>query len=203
MADRQYTTEEKIEAYLGGIAITTGGAANYILAAQKLIEQLTNRVFKAESTASIRLFDGNDKQYLDIDDCVEVTKVEVGNDGWGDSFTEILSTGINRYYTLPNNNLSDEVPIRRIGLRSRLFIIGNANHRITAKWGYSASVPDDISFAATVIAAGMYYQNRGGKTGPVKSERIGEYQVTYADQGGVNDLKLATEILQGYKKYLL
>lgn len=203
MSDRQYTTEEKIEAYLGGIAITTGGAANFILATQKLIEQLTNRIFKADGTAVARLYDGNDRQDLLIDDCTEITKVEVGNDMWGDTFTEILNSGINRYYALPNNYAVDEVPINKIGLRSQIWIGGNANHRITAKWGFSTNVPDDISFAATVIAAGMYNQNRGENTGAIKSEKIGEYQVTYADEGGLNDFKLAMQILQGYKKYLL
>lgn len=205
MADKAYTTEAKIAAYLGGITIANGATAAFILAAQQYIEQITGRNFKAESTASARLFSGNDRQGLRIDDCVDVTKVEVGNDGWGDTFTEAVNEEgeTPQYYEMPINYAADLLPINKIGLRNKVWISGHANHRITAKWGYSAAVPDDISFAATVIASGMYYQNRGENTGAIKSERIGEYQVSYADERGMSDLERAMAILQTYKKYEL
>jgi len=204
--DKNYTSEEKIEKFLN-ISITTGDAASFILAAQTAIERFTGRSFKADSVASARLFSGNDRQALRIDDCVQVTKVEVGNDQWGDTFTELVNTSgqIPEYYLMPINYLSEYAPesdpIDKIGLRSRIWISGHANHKITAKWGYSVAVPDDISFAATVLAAGMYFQNRGQKNGPIKSEKIGEYQVGYSDQKGFNDFEQAMEILNSYKKY--
>lgn len=201
MADKAYTTEAKMAFYLGGITIASGAGASAILAAQGIIEMLTGRNFKADVTASARLYDGNDRQALAIDDCIEVTKVEVGSNVWGDSFTEQVNTGSTpEYYKLPANYASDAVPIRKIGLRSRLFIGGHANHRITAKWGYSLAVPDDVSYAATVIASGIYYQNRGENTGPVKSEKIGEYQVSYANEKGMNDFEQAIAVLEKYKK---
>lgn len=205
MADKNYTTEAKIEAYLGGISISTGAADDYILATQELIEQETDRNFKADTSATSRLYDGNDRQYLIIDDCVEVTKVEVGSNQWGDSFTEITNPvgGTPGYYLLPANYSAENEPIRKIGLRSQYWIFGHANHRITAKWGYSAAVPDDIEFAATVIAAGMYYFNRGLKTGAVKSEKTLNYSVSYANEAGFDSYKNAMMILDSYKKYSL
>lgn len=200
MADKAYTTEAKIAAYLGGITITSGATANVILATQDFIDRYTGRNFKADTNASARLYDGNDTQAIIIDDCVDITKVEQGLDAWGDNFSEVLSTGTDRYYELPANYAQEGVPIRKIGLRSRFFSAGHANHRITGKWGYSTSVPDDISHAATVIASGMYYQNRGENTGPIKSEKIGEYQVSYADEKGLNDLEIAMATLDRYKK---
>lgn len=201
--DKSYTTEGKIEDYLN-ISITEGDASAYILATQKLIENITGRNFVADSEASARLYDGNDRQAIRIDDCVEITKVEVGNNQWGDSFTEVDNDGDTpEYYELPANYSGEELPIDKVGLRTRYWISGHANHRITAKWGYSEIVPDDISFAATVIASGMYYQNRGENTGAVKSEKIGQYQVSYADQKGMSDFEQAMAILNTYKKYEL
>lgn len=200
MADKAYTTEAKIAAYLGGITIPSGATASFILAAQDFIDRYTGRNFKANTEASTRLYNGNDTQALIIDDCVDVTKVEQGLDAWGDSFSEVPATGIDRYYELPTNYAQEGVPIRKIGLRSRIFGKGHANHRITGKWGYSAAVPDDISLAATVIASGMYYQNRGGNTGPIKSQKIGEYQVSYAEEKGMNDLDMAMATLDRYRQ---
>jgi hypothetical protein len=204
MTDKAYTTEALIEKYLN-VAIVTGDAESFILATQKYIETFTSRNFKADTEASARLYDGNSRQGLVIDDCVEVTKVEVGANMWGDSFTEVTNeTGETpQYYLLPTNYEEDEVPIRKIGLRSMIWIDGNANHRITAKWGYAVKVPADISFVATVIASGMYYQNRGENTGAIKSEKIGIYQVAYADQKGLSDLEKSSSILGLYKKILL
>lgn len=201
--DKGYTTEEKIEAYLG-ISIVENAANSAILAAEAFIDQFTSRNFKADDTASARLYNGDGRQSLIIDDCVEIEKVEVGNDQWGDTFVELVNTGSTpEYYELPNNHEEEGLPIRKIGSRTRSFIPGNANQRITAKWGWSVAVPDDISFAATVLASGMYYKNLGLTTGGIKSEKIGEYQAAYADKDGFNDMKISLQTLESYKKHLL
>lgn len=201
--DKGYTTEAKIENFLN-VSITEGDANSFILAAQSYIDNYTQRNFKADSSASSRLFNGNDRQDLMIDDCIEVTKVEVGTNQWGDSFDEMDNTGSTpEYYLLPANYSERGVPIRKIGLRYRYWIWGHANHRITAKWGYSENVPNDISFAATVIASGMYYANRGENTGAIQSEKIGNYSVSYAEQAGFSDLETAKQVLNSYKNYQL
>jgi len=204
MNDKGYTTREKISEYLGGIDITSGDVDSYILATQLYIDNFTGRNFKAEETASIRKYNGNDRQVLSIDDCISITKVEIGNDIWGDTFTEVVNSGDTpEYYLLPTNYIADLIPITKIGLRTRSFIGGNANQRITAKWGYSEDVPADIQFSATVIASGMYYANRGENTGAIKSEKIGEYSVSYAEQGGFSDAQTALAIFNRYKLYEL
>jgi hypothetical protein len=205
--DKQYTNKGLLENYLGGdITISNDDAVQFILATQKFIDKYTDRNFKADETASIRYFDGNDRPALIIDDCISVSKVEVGTNYYGDSFTEQTNAegAILEYYLLPTNYVSEGRPIRKIGLRNRIWIKGVGNHRITAKWGYSENVPDDIIYAATVIASGMYYQNRGENSGAIKSEKIGDtYSVTYADGGGFDDLSKAMEILDSYKRILL
>lgn len=202
MTNRNYTTDTLIENYLNK-TVADVDLDPFIRATQRYIEEYTGRVFKADTTATARSYDGNGTQALRIDDCTEVTKVEVGSNMWGDSYSTISSSGIDSYITLPTNNTALERPINKIGLRSRLWISGHANHRITAKWGFSTDVPEDIKFAATVIASGMFNENKGGNTGPIKSEKIGEYQVTYADSKGADDLKRSMEILDNYKKIWL
>lgn len=202
MTNRRYTTDYLISTYLDE-DVADEKVTPFVLATQKYIEQYTGRVFKADTAATERSYDGNGRQYLLIDDCVEVTVVKVGNDQWGDSQSTISASGTDRYYTLPTNNTAEEVPINKIGLRTRRFTYGHANHTITAKWGYSTAVPEDVQFAATVLASGMYYQNRGENTGAVKSEKIGEYSVSYADQQGFSDVQTAKAILDSYKKYEL
>lgn len=200
MNNKNYTTESKIQEYLNQ-SVTQGDADQFILATQRYIDQYTDRNFLADKTASTRLYDGNDRNQLVIDDCVDVTKVEVGNDAWGDTFSEVDEGVSSGYYLRPTNYSQEGLPIRKVLLRSRIWIKGIANHRITAKWGYSEDVPADISFVATVLASGMYYQNRGENTGAIKSEKIGEYAVSYADNQGFSDLKTAMSILDSYKKY--
>lgn len=195
-----YTTENKIAKYLG-VDITAGDAIPYIESAQRYIEQSTQRRFEADTVATARLYNGSARQDLSIDPCVEVTKVEIGSNAYGDSFTEVTNETQNNYFLLPNNYASLRRPINAIGLRNDVFIWGHANHRITAKWGYSAVVPDDIEFVATVLSSGMYYENLGNNTGAIKSEKIGNYSVSYADNKGVSDAEVAQEILSKYKLY--
>lgn len=202
MAAKGYTTEAKVEAFLGK-AITNGALDDNILAAEKMIDNITGRNFKADSAASARLYDGEGGNELVIDDCISVTKVELGNDYWGDAFTEAPFTGTDRYYTDPANNAAEGVPIRKIILRNRLFIEGRANQKITAKWGWSAAVPDDIVYAATVLVAMMYEYGRSGGVGGVQSERIGNYSVQYKTGEEKSKLGEVITILDKYKKYEL
>jgi len=211
--DKEYTTEEKIENFLGGISIASGDADEFILAAQKFIDSETGRNFKADDEASARLFDGDDTQNLVIDDCIEITLVEVGQDTYGDSKTTVpeMVPGVTTdgYIIQPANRDDGDddniIPIHKLCLRERVWTGGVQNHSITAKWGYSEAVPDDLSQAATVIAAGMYNFHRGSNTG-LKSEKIGNYSVSYGadgEKGGsFGDLKNALAVLVNYKKIL-
>jgi len=199
MSAKGYTTEEKIEAMLG-VAITDGAVARYIEAAEKLIDKLTGRNFIADSVAVARDFDGTGKQEMYIDDCIEITKVELGNDAYGDNYTEISAGGSNGYYLHPVNYKVEELPIRAIHLRSNVWLNGLSNNKITAKWGYSESVPADIEFIATVLAAGMYqFYKKSGFKG-AKSEKIGNYSVSYKNDNGWSDYNLSIELIEQYKK---
>jgi len=199
-----YTTETKIEDYiLTDIdARLSASVDQWISAMEKLIDNITGRNFIADSVASIRYYDGDDDQELLIDDAIAISKVEVGNDSYGGSFTEIQSTGSDRYFTDPANNSAKGLPINKLTLNTRRWPEGKQNNKITARWGYSAAVPNDISFATTVFVAGIINQNRQGGD-EVKSEKIGNYTVTYNTDSANNswaDFENAKAILDSYKK---
>lgn len=198
-----YTDKIAIENYLlQEIEDTFNDQLNdYISSAERIIDEITGRNFVADSEASARLYDGDGSEDLLIDDCIEVTEVAVGNDSYGSGFTTVAATGADRYFTYPANNDARNVPIDKIRLNARLWTIGNQNNKVTAKWGYSEEAPEDIRFAATVFVAGILNQNRQGGD-QIKSERIGNYQVTYNSDNGSDswaDFEQAKRILDRYK----
>jgi hypothetical protein len=199
MEDKEYTTQDKIQDFLGSTIDTS--LTDIILAVQKYIDGYTGRSFKACGVASARLFDGKGKQELLIDDCIEVTKVETGNDCYGNTFTEIESTGQDRYILLPNNYSIKEIPITKILLTSRIFDFGIQNARITAKWGYSEEAPADIGFVATILGAGMY--NSKNSINGVNSETIGSYSVSYNNAEQWSAFNKAISLLNRYKTHYL
>ena len=197
--DRAYTDKTKIEELLK--ETIDRDLDDIILAVQQYIENKTNRIFSACDVASARYYDGNGDDTLDIDECVEITKVENGDDYYGDTFTEILSTGDTRYYTEPYN----ELPISRLRLRGGLWTLGKKNVKITAEWGYSVDVPDDIVWVATYLSA-MLYKQQTNVAGGVQGEAIGSYSVSYSLDAMITNLaekNKVMEILNYNKKYEL
>jgi len=199
MTDREYTSQQKVEDFLK--KTLDYSLTDYILAVQDYIEGYTRRIFSACSSASARLYDGMGKQELLVDDCISITKVELGNDQYGNTFTEVLSTGTDRYIPLPNNYSALKVPITKILLTSRIFDFGIQNAKITAKWGYSETPPSDIMFVATVLVAGMY--NAKNSVNGLNSETIGSYSVSYNNQEQWNAYQRARQMLDRYKKNYL
>ncbi len=191
-----YTTKSAIENYLLKDINSSFDEQieEWISAISKFIDQYTNRTFavddESDAEATARLFEGTGKQKLLIDDAVSVDTVEIG-DRYGDSFEET-----DDYILLPLNG----TPKTAIALKDREWPV--AVHRVTALWGYSEQVPADIKFAATVLTAGII--NTQAKTGTAKKrERIGNYEVEYADDKGIADYNRALSILDTYKKYTL
>ncbi len=199
MPAKGYTTEEKVEEYLGK-SVSTDVLTDIILYVEKLIDRITGRNFKADTSASYRYYDGDGSQDLVIDDCIDISEVNIGNNYYGDSFTEVGNTGTNRYYTLPANNSADSVPIRKLHLRVMFFTLGFQNQKIKAKWGYSETPPEDIVLAATILVSSIYEGGRSGSVGGVQSERIGEYNITYSNSK-VLEVKRAIDIINSYKKF--
>lgn len=200
MAAKGYTTEAKVAHYLGGITIPSGDADFYIESAETLIDQQTGRNFIADNLATQRVFSGDGSNTLQIDDCVEVSVVERGLDAYADSKETITAGGSSGYRLVPANNLVDIVPITLVHLRTKNWICGLQNNFITAKWGYSINVPSDISMVATIIAAMLYQYNRNGASGNIKSEKIGNYAISYKEDKELIELEKVKAILLKYRK---
>lgn len=191
-----YTTESNLEDFLN-IDITSGEADTAMEQATELIDNITKRTFET-GTATVRWFKGNGRKLLRIDDATEVTKVEKGNDKWGDSLSTVDSDD---YILQPRNYSERGIPIKGIYLKSGYWGFtedGAENHKITAKWGYSDTPPDDIVLATTIIASGIYSQNRS--SGHVEREKIGNYWVTYGSDKGWNGLERSKSILDNYTR---
>ncbi|RKZ11026.1 hypothetical protein DRQ25_00775 [Candidatus Fermentibacteria bacterium] len=207
MAQKGYTTKEDIENYiLSDIDSSFDDQIDeWIEAVENIIDKMTNRNFIADTEATARLFDGDGSEKLIIDEAVEITKVEVGNDDYGASFSEVSASGAGRYFLEPSNFTVRNLPVYMVTLRSQVFVCGKQNQRITAKWGSFVAVPEDISFAATVFVAGILNQSRQGGD-EIKSEKIGNYQVTYnTDKDGNSwaDFSRAMAILSVNKRILI
>jgi hypothetical protein len=207
MQPKGYTSEEKVESF--GLIDIAGSFSSviddWIIGVENTIDQITGRNFVADDEASARLFSGDGSKSLSIDDAIEITLVEVGLDDYGGNFITVGNTGSNRYFTEPANHAALGKPVTKLVLRDRHFTTGIQNHRITGKWGYSENVPKDIEFVATVFVFGIANQQRQGGNS-VKSERIGNYQVTYNSENGRDswgDFERAISILDSYKRYYL
>lgn len=207
MSAKGYTTKAKVERYLLTDIDTSFNTQvdEWIEGVERIIDQITGRNFIADDEPSSRVFDGDGTEKLLIDEAVEVSQVEIGNDSYGSSFSIVPNTGAGRYFTEPGNHVAKKVPISAIVLSAGAFPTGMQNNRITAKWGYSAAVPEDISFVATIFVAGIINQHRQGGD-EIKSESIGNYSVTYntdKENNSWSDFENAKRILDTYKRYLL
>lgn len=195
-----YTTKAKIEKFLNISITDEADVTDFISAAKEIIDKSTGRNFEAEDEASERFFEGTDRSALLIDECIEVTKVEMASDAYGDTLTTIDSDD---RISLPRNYDSKGIPINVIYYKNGVFgigIDGLANHKVTAKWGYSETAPSDIAFAATVLASGMYAFNRSD--GNVKSEKIGNYSVVYGEDGW-KDYEQAKDIIANRRRHII
>ena len=185
-----YTTEAKVENYLL-IDIDSWFSSQitgWIEVVEKFIDNFTNRNFKADAAASEKLYDGDGSNSLLIDDCVEITKLEIDE--------EELKEVDEEFYSYPaNDECKDEIQ-----LPSAVFTEGYQNVAITAKWGFSVAVPADIDFAATVLLAGIINQSLPHE-GEVQSMAVGSFQVSYKTEQQQSDYDKAMKILESYKKF--
>lgn len=170
----------------------------WIGAVETIIERQTGRVFIADSEASKRYFDGNGLPELHIDECVAITGLKIVDD-MGNTVYDLTEN--THYFSEPYN----ELPKRKLASKSynvlgfSRFLKGQRNVELTAKWGFSIEVPEPIKFATVVLVAGI--MNFGNDAnGEIKSEKIGDYQVTYKDDQW-RDFEIAKEVIGNYTKH--
>jgi len=150
-----------------------------------------------ELEASAKYYDGNGLREIDIDECIEVTAVEILEANSSDVEWTLTEGQENDYITYPYN----DTPIYRIKLVNTssvgAFYNGKKRIKITAKWGYKSTVPEDIKLATTILVAGVVEQ--GLKGGKVKNESLGDYSVAFEMMEDSPNILSVNKILNHYK----
>lgn len=187
MYDKQYCSVEDIENYLL-IDISAEfevQVENWITSASNYVATFTNRDWLADSTASARLFNGNGYQSIEVPDFIGTPVVEFGDD-YAENFTATTN-----FLTSPYNTENKT----HIVMKGDIVPLGTQNVRITAKWGFGATVPEDIKQATVIIASAIVLAGTN-QDGEIESEKIGNYQVKYKSDAHKDDARLSMSILE-------
>ncbi len=196
MANKEYTSRQEVENYL---LITIDPSfydqvETWIGEVEDYIDQQTGRNFKADSVDSAKNYDGDGSNELLIDDCISVSGITIKSTD-GTVLYDDLVAGED-YFLEPSN----ELPKNSIRLYGYKFARGIQNIEVEAKWGYSAIVPPNIKFAATVLLANIInYSNTSERE--LQSLTAGKVSMTFRQKDKIDDYQKVEEILDSYKKY--
>lgn len=153
---------------------------DWITAVENYINIYTGKKDGFENTTeSTKLFDGNGKREIDIDEFTTISAVnilELDNDDTAFTLTEGIGSD---YITFPYN---DSPKYRlKLTLNSQVAVwsAGKRRVQVTAIWGNSTSVPKEITLVATILLASIVEKGISG--GKLKSESLGDYSVTFED----------------------
>ena len=187
-----YTSKNDIERYmLVDIDDSYNTQINeWIESVEAMINDYTGRLFIADTEDSIRYFDGDGSHVLLIDDCISLTKIEMGDPTM--TKDELDSDD---YYIYPYNT----TPKRKVYYDS-IFTRDKKNIDVTAKWGYSVDVPNDIKLATTILVS-LIREEAWQSEGETESESIGSYSITYRKtETNKSKIDRAIETLKRYRK---
>lgn len=190
MTPKGYTNKGQIENYL----LTTINAIfhdqldDWIAMMETHINRITGRNFIADTVVSEKTYDGNGESELLIDDAVEITSIKI--DG--------VALDSDEYYIYPANDKPKNILRRSSG---GIWAKDDQNITVTAKWGYSETVPHDIVFATTVLVAGIINYSSKDSQGQIQTKTVGRYSVTYKDKKQWQDFEQIDKIIRSYKKY--
>lgn len=131
-----------------------------VTAASRWVDSRCGRVFSTDSTATARYFTPTNPYLVPIDDAHEITAVAVDDADDGTYSTSWSSTD---WQARPVNQRGPQGqtgwPYTSIvAVEARRFDLGSLRPsvKVTAKWGWSAGVPDDVKQATLMIAARLY-----------------------------------------------
>jgi len=173
----------------------------WISVVESYINKYTGRKDGFESASETRYFDGNGKNEIDIDEFTSLTTVQI-LEANGDDIGWTLTEGLEEdYIAYPYN----DTPQYRLVLVSSssvgVWYAGKKRIKITAIWGHSTTVPEDIELAATMLVASIV--EKGSRGGKVNSETLGDYSVSFGNiDESAQDLGVK-KILDTYKLYII
>lgn len=154
----------------------------WITAMSRFMDNHCGITLVGEAPAVTRVYDGNGEAELKIDSAYTVTTVTVD----GTAVTPL------KY---PANSPRTYL----LRLTDGTFTVGMQNVAVTGIFARLNALPTDLKFACTVLVSGIVNQSNK-QTDGIKSEKVGEYQVTYKDEKERADYARAMQILETYKK---
>lgn len=152
----------------------SGGSYDPILAelatrASAMIDRLTGRpegAYDAPTTATARIYQGSGKDYLWIDECVAVTKVEVKDSVTDTTYVTwastdyIVCTGSPTYPDYVNTPYT--LLLVDINGNYATFTEGQRTVQITARWGYSDDPPEIVEQAVIIQSVRWFKRGQQG-----------------------------------------
>jgi hypothetical protein len=206
-----YTTQDRVEAYLNRdlTDYETLFIDDVIEHISSYIDSYTNRHWLSVDSdeddeddleATTRIFSGNGKKDLIVDDFIGLEKVRMLN-SQGDEINLLeldeANPELNWLLTPSNTN-----PKESIRLRNTHFPYGLSNIEVTAIWG-SGKPPATVVIAATNLV-GKYLTKTASSSGSFKRESIEGYSYELIDAASVDaDTTRLLEMLDKHKKYIL
>jgi hypothetical protein len=177
-----YTTSIAVQNYLQKTLKVSFSSqlTAYIAAMSEYCDQLASYPIYT-NTETTRLYDGSGLSSVLIDPVHAITEVLV--DG-------VPATPLQVPY-----NSDTKTALK---LRDDIFAPSDANISVTGKHSLRPVLDDQVAFACTVFVAVILNQVKDQKEG-VKSEKIGEYSVTFASEQMRSDYQQAKEIIQSYR----
>ncbi len=173
-----YTTETKVERYL---AVDIGSnlaseVADWIKSVTLWIERYTGKSFEASSAD--KYYDGNGTNRILVDSFIDGTITELSILDTDGVVENTLTEGqSNDFITYPLNNTEKcELVLVSGGTRST-FPNRVRSVKVTADWGFSASVPKDIELVATKLVGEIIRE--GLKGGKLERVTLGDYNATF------------------------
>ena len=154
VTDSNMTTDTSYDAMLGVL----------ITSASRMIDKFVggwDNYFIADSADTVRYFDGNGDKILYIDPFVSLTKLEVAEGGGVASSDYTQWTENTDFVTVPYNRLPKKgLAIERLGSKGNFYRF-QKGIKVTGKFGYSVSVPDDIANACRIQVLRWFMRGKG------------------------------------------
>ena len=192
-----YTNKSKVEKYLN-VDISASfdtQIAGWIASVKTWIDKYCGKTF--ESASSVKYYDGNGKRELDFDDCSSVpTEVLILDIDGTTAFT--LTEGASNDYLVYPLNESTKNQLRLVsGATIGYFPNRDSSVKITAPFGFSASVPEDVELIATKLVGEIVKE--GLKGGKLASISLGDYTANFQKIDEMADPLGIDQILDMYR----
>lgn len=168
----------------------------WIEAVSTWIDNYTGTTFESSSD-TYRLYDGDGTRESLVDEFTAISKVEI-LDMEGDVDTTLDNTSYWHIYPA-NKDFKNRIRINPSNAPIAIFPVGHQNVKVYATFGHSATVPEAIRLAATMLVTQIIRDSQTQDTGKIDSESLGEYSVAFSDINRIADRVGVKDLLDQYR----